>query len=82
MIANNCHRTIFSSKSFRGERPESCGEPDECRDCTFVAGDFRANEQPMLTNMHNLWVTNHNRVAKELRIVNPRWRDCETNFGV
>ena len=75
MIANNCHRTIFSSKSFRGERPESCGEPDECRDCTFVAGDFRANEQPMLTNMHNLWVRNHNRVAKELRIVNPRWRD-------
>merc|ERR1719341_2314748 len=60
----------------RGESAASCpAEPDECRGCTFAAGDLRANEQPMLTNMHNLWVREHNRIAKELRIVKPRWRD-------
>ena len=33
------------------------------------------NEQPMLTNMHNLWVREHNKIAQELRVVNPRWKN-------
>ena len=27
----------------------------------------------MLTNLHNLWVREHNKIAQELRVVNPRW---------
>ena len=39
----------------------------------FVAGDIRANEQVGLLAMHTVWVREHNRVAQELRQLNPHW---------
>lgn len=39
----------------------------------FVAGDIRANEQVALIAMHTLWLREHNRVANELRRINPHW---------
>jgi len=39
-----------------------------------VAGDVRVNEQPMLTVQHTVWVREHNRVASQLRRINPGWR--------
>ena len=41
----------------------------------FLAGDVRSNEQVGLTAMHTLWVREHNRIAKELKIMNSRWND-------
>ncbi|MCB0662951.1 MAG: peroxidase family protein, partial [Saprospiraceae bacterium] len=41
----------------------------------FVAGDVRANENPLLTGFHTLFVREHNRIADELRILHPNWRD-------
>ena len=55
---------------------ETCEGEDE--DCYF-AGDFRVNEQPMLTVQHNVWVREHNRVARDLRKISPGL-EAETVF--
>ena len=41
----------------------------------FVAGDFRANEHPILASLHTLFVREHNRLAKELRTMHPLFDD-------
>ncbi|KAG6927636.1 myeloperoxidase, partial [Chelydra serpentina] len=39
----------------------------------FIAGDTRANEMPELTSLHTLFLREHNRLARELKKLNPRW---------
>ena len=41
----------------------------------FVAGDARANENPLLLTMHNIFVREHNRLCDELSVQNPTWSD-------
>ncbi|MDX1684452.1 MAG: peroxidase family protein [Saprospiraceae bacterium] len=43
----------------------------------FVAGDVRANENPMLTSIHTLFVREHNRLCDELSDQYPNWSDEE-----
>ena len=43
----------------------------------FVAGDLRANEQPILICMHTLFVREHNRLCDEISITHPNWNDEE-----
>ena len=49
----------------------ACLNAEEC----FLAGDVRANEQISLTIMHTLWFREHNRIARELKRINPFWND-------
>ena len=43
----------------------------------FVAGDSRANENPLLIAFHTLFVREHNRLCDTLMIDNPNWTDEE-----
>ena len=44
----------------------------------FVAGDARANENPLLAAFHTLFVREHNRLCDELILANPTWSDEQT----
>ncbi|XP_078539680.1 myeloperoxidase-like isoform X2 [Lissotriton helveticus] len=39
----------------------------------FLSGDPRTSEQPAFTAFHTLFMREHNRVARELQRMNPRW---------
>ncbi|CAN9504912.1 unnamed protein product [Ophioblennius macclurei] len=39
----------------------------------FLGGDVRVNENVALTTLHTLFVREHNRLARELRRLNPHW---------
>lgn len=41
----------------------------------FVAGDARANENPLLLSFQTLFVREHNRICEELIAMNPDWDD-------
>lgn len=40
---------------------------------SYVAGDTRANENPLLLSLHTLFVREHNRMCDELYAQNPLW---------
>ncbi|XP_062334521.1 myeloperoxidase-like [Osmerus eperlanus] len=45
----------------------------------FIAGDARVDENIALTSIHTLFVREHNRLARQLRSINPQW-DSETLY--
>ena len=42
--------------------------------CSLV-GDGRADENIALLSMHTVWVREHNRIAQELKLLNPGWNN-------
>ncbi|XP_042365182.1 eosinophil peroxidase isoform X1 [Plectropomus leopardus] len=45
----------------------------------FIAGDVRVDENIALTSIHTLFMREHNRLARELKRLNPHW-DSETLY--
>jgi len=41
----------------------------------FVAGDDRINEMPSLAVLHNVWLMEHNRIAKQFQQIAMGWND-------
>ncbi|GLH03915.1 Peroxidasin, partial [Gryllus bimaculatus] len=55
-------------------QPNDCRrDPSESDIGCFIAGDIRSNEQLGLLAMHTIWFREHNRIARELKILNPHW---------
>lgn len=55
------------------ETSQDCRSKNRTR--CFKSGDIRVNENIGLTIMHTLWFRRHNRVASELKKINPDWAD-------
>ncbi|XP_078679322.1 eosinophil peroxidase-like isoform X2 [Branchiostoma floridae x Branchiostoma belcheri] len=60
---------------FRDEEVTSCNQDPNGGDFVpcFLAGDTRANEVNTLIASHTIWLREHNRIARELRRINPHW---------
>eukprot|EP00058_Branchiostoma_floridae_P020789 XP_002606279.1 hypothetical protein BRAFLDRAFT_67518 [Branchiostoma floridae] len=66
---------------FQDEEVSSCNQDPKGGDTIpcFLAGDVRSNEVNTLIASHTIWLREHNRIAKELKSINPRW-DGETIY--
>uniref|UniRef100_V9GWB1 Cell adhesion molecule-related/down-regulated by oncogenes n=1 Tax=Ectopleura larynx TaxID=264052 RepID=V9GWB1_9CNID len=64
---------------FNQDSPIDCQvNKSESRMPCFLAGDHRANEHLGLLSMHTLWMRQHNRLAAELKRINPHWNGDKT----
>ncbi|MEZ5041742.1 MAG: peroxidase family protein [Saprospiraceae bacterium] len=51
--------------------------PTHISEKMYVAGDVRANENPLLLSFHTLFVREHNRLCDQLIVKHPNWTDEE-----
>ena len=61
----------------RNDLLESDSRRNPCRiegGCS-LAGDMRVDENIALTAMHTIWARQHNLIATELKVINPRWQE-------
>lgn len=50
-------------------------QPLDRKSCTFVCGDIRCQEQPVLTAWHTVFLRFHNIIAEEVAGLHPTWTD-------
>lgn len=58
--------------------PLTANPKDKCmisgdKKICFNSGDTRVNMHPWLSGMHTIWAREHNRIARNLAVLNPTW---------
>lgn len=60
--------------------PHSFPDQNACfvrspKETCYHAGDLRINQSPLMAIVHTVFLREHNRIAKELKKLNPKWSD-------
>uniref|UniRef100_A0A182K431 Heme peroxidase 1 n=1 Tax=Anopheles christyi TaxID=43041 RepID=A0A182K431_9DIPT len=55
-------------------KTQTCVVKNEAEAC-YLTGDVRSNQSPHLTLIHQAFMLEHNRLARELAVLNPDWDD-------
>ncbi|XP_069766439.1 eosinophil peroxidase-like isoform X2 [Narcine bancroftii] len=63
---------ITISRNLCGVLREACAAHPKATPC-FIGGDVRVNEQLGLLSIHTIFLREHNRIARELKRLNPHW---------
>lgn len=66
---NNMEFLPFNDQNINIENMAPSRSTVQARSKFFAAGDHRANENPVLTSLHTLFLREHNKLAKELKDV-------------
>ncbi|KAK2562357.1 Peroxidasin-like protein [Acropora cervicornis] len=85
LLDTQAYNVDYGHDEILPDNPDTFCLPNGTNEECWLAGDIRVNEnhdvlkEPFyliaLTTMHLLWVREHNRLARNLQLLNPQWND-------